>query len=41
MRQVYDVAHNIAKLETHGQRRLLVHRKGVTRAFGPNHPEFA
>ncbi len=39
MRMVYDVAHNTAKLERHvvdGQpRRLLVHRKGSTRAFGP------
>mgnify|MGYP001615742992 CR=1 FL=1 len=39
MHQVYDVAHNIAKLETHvvdgKKRRLLVHRKGSTRAFGP------
>jgi tRNA-splicing ligase RtcB len=32
-RQVYDVAHNVAKLETHGGRTLLVHRKGATRAF--------
>ncbi|MFW6146214.1 MAG: RtcB family protein [Planctomycetota bacterium] len=43
MRQIYDVAHNVAKVETHtvgGQRRrLCVHRKGATRAFGPNHPE--
>ena len=43
MRQVYDVAHNMAKLETHvvdGQpRRLCVHRKGATRAFGPGRPE--
>lgn len=39
LRQVYDVAHNTAKIETHvvdGQKRqLLVHRKGATRAFGP------
>ncbi len=39
LHQVYDVAHNTAKLEEHsvdGQmRRLLVHRKGATRAFGP------
>lgn len=39
MRQVYDVAHNTAKLERHvfgGEtRELLVHRKGATRAFGP------
>ncbi|WP_246496327.1 RtcB family protein [Miltoncostaea marina] len=35
VRQVYDVAHNIAKPEEHGGRRVLVHRKGATRAFGP------
>lgn len=39
LHQIYDVAHNIAKIETHifdGTRReLLVHRKGSTRAFGP------
>jgi len=43
MRQIYDVAHNIAKFETHrvdGQERpVLVHRKGATRAFGPGEPE--
>jgi tRNA-splicing ligase RtcB len=43
MQVVYDVAHNIAKIEEHeveGQRmRLLVHRKGATRAFPPGHPE--
>ncbi len=43
LRQVYDVAHNIAKLETHtvdGEPRLVcVHRKGATRAFPPGHPE--
>jgi tRNA-splicing ligase RtcB len=32
-RQVYDVAHNVAKLERHGGREVLVHRKGATRAF--------
>ncbi|MGZ6563308.1 MAG: RtcB family protein [Solirubrobacteraceae bacterium] len=32
-RQVYDVAHNVAKLESHGGRELCVHRKGATRAF--------
>ncbi|MGZ4625780.1 MAG: RtcB family protein [Kineosporiaceae bacterium] len=32
-RQVYDVAHNIAKTERHHGRDLLVHRKGATRAF--------
>ncbi|MGW7528625.1 RtcB family protein [Streptomyces sp. NPDC054783] len=40
---VYDVSHNLAKIETHpvdGQRRrLCVHRKGATRAFPPGHPE--
>jgi tRNA-splicing ligase RtcB len=40
---VYDVAHNIAKLEEHelgGEKlQLVVHRKGATRAFGPGHPE--
>ncbi len=42
MRLVYDVAHNIAKIETHRvkgeERALCVHRKGATRAFGPGHP---
>jgi tRNA-splicing ligase RtcB len=37
--QVYDVAHNVAKLEEHGGRRVCVHRKGATRAFPPGHPE--
>ncbi len=40
---VYDVCHNIAKLETHEidgkKKRLCVHRKGATRAFPPGHPE--
>jgi tRNA-splicing ligase RtcB len=36
---VYDVAHNIAKLEEYGGRRLCVHRKGATRAFGPGSAE--
>lgn len=40
LRVVYDVAHNIAKLEEYtidGQKkRLIVHRKGATRSFGPN-----
>jgi len=39
---VWDVAHNIAKFEDHMvggvSRRLCVHRKGATRAFGPGHP---
>lgn len=33
---VYDVAHNMAKLETHEGEPLWVHRKGATRAFGHN-----
>ena len=41
-RQVYDVAHNIAKFEEHdveGEKKVLcVHRKGATRAFPPGHP---
>lgn len=40
MNLVYDVAHNIAKLEKHlvdgKMKELLVHRKGATRAFGPS-----
>jgi tRNA-splicing ligase RtcB len=32
-RQVYDVAHNVAKVERYRGRELLVHRKGATRAF--------
>src|SRR5262245_8397030 len=39
---VYDVCHNIAKLEEHTidgrAQRVCVHRKGATRAFGPGHP---
>jgi tRNA-splicing ligase RtcB (3'-phosphate/5'-hydroxy nucleic acid ligase) len=37
--QVYDVAHNVAKLERHGGRELCVHRKGATRAFPAGSPE--
>ena len=40
---LYDVSHNTCKLEEHvvngKQTRLFVHRKGATRAFGPNHPD--
>jgi tRNA-splicing ligase RtcB len=43
MKLVYDVCHNIAKLEEHqvdGQRKkVFVHRKGATRAFGPDHSD--
>jgi tRNA-splicing ligase RtcB len=38
-RTVYDVAHNVAKLEEHGGRTVCVHRKGATRAFPPGHDE--
>jgi tRNA-splicing ligase RtcB len=38
-RQVYDVAHNVAKRETHGGRDVLVHRKGATRAFPAGSPD--
>ena len=42
MRQVYDVAHNMAKMEEHPVdkkiKKLCVHRKGATRAFGPDNP---
>ena len=38
-RQVYDVAHNVAKVEQHAQGSVCVHRKGATRAFPPGHPE--
>ncbi len=42
-RLIYDVAHNIVKIEDHivdgVSRRLAVHRKGATRAFPPHHPE--
>jgi tRNA-splicing ligase RtcB len=36
---VYDVAHNIAKVERYPDGEWLVHRKGATRAFGPGSPE--
>jgi len=40
---VYDVCHNITKIETHTvngkKKKLCVHRKGATRAFPPNHPD--
>jgi tRNA-splicing ligase RtcB len=43
LRVIYDVAHNIAKFEEHdveGKRmKVCVHRKGATRAFGPDRPE--
>ena len=40
---IYDVSHNTCKVEEHvingRSKRLYVHRKGATRAFGPGHPE--
>lgn len=43
MRLIYDVAHNIAKVEEHNvngkKMKLVVHRKGATRAFPPGHAE--
>jgi tRNA-splicing ligase RtcB (3'-phosphate/5'-hydroxy nucleic acid ligase) len=39
MELVYDVAHNIAKVERYPEGDLVVHRKGATRAFGPGSPE--
>lgn len=40
---IYDVCHNIAKMEEHvidgRKRRVCVHRKGATRAFAPGHPQ--
>ncbi len=43
MRQVYDVCHNVAKIETHSiagkTREVCVHRKGATRSFGPGRRE--
>ncbi len=42
---IYDVCHNIAKYEEHEidgkMKRVCVHRKGATRAFGPHHPALA
>jgi tRNA-splicing ligase RtcB len=42
MSLIYDVAHNIAKIEKHKlggeEKTLCIHRKGATRAFGPGHP---
>lgn len=43
MKMVYDVAHNIAKIENHSidgvKKKVWVHRKGATRAFPPGHAE--
>jgi tRNA-splicing ligase RtcB len=43
LKLVYDVTHNIAKVETHkidgGEKKVWVHRKGATRAFPAGHPD--
>lgn len=43
MRQIYDVCHNIAKIEEYTingkKEKLCVHRKGATRAFPAGHPD--
>jgi tRNA-splicing ligase RtcB len=43
LHQVYDIAHNMGKIETHVidgmEVKVCVHRKGATRAFGPGSPE--
>ncbi|HME18106.1 MAG TPA: RtcB family protein, partial [Nitrososphaerales archaeon] len=43
MHMVYDVCHNVAKVERHSydgaSAELLVHRKGATRSFGPGHSD--
>jgi tRNA-splicing ligase RtcB (3'-phosphate/5'-hydroxy nucleic acid ligase) len=45
VRLIYDVCHNIAKFEVHEvngkKKKLCVHRKGATRAFGPHTPELS
>jgi tRNA-splicing ligase RtcB (3'-phosphate/5'-hydroxy nucleic acid ligase) len=43
LQQVYDIAHNMGKIETHNidgkEMKVCVHRKGATRAFGPGSPD--
>ncbi|MBU1974325.1 MAG: RtcB family protein, partial [Nanoarchaeota archaeon] len=45
MKTVYDVAHNICKVEEHEingeMKKVYLHRKGATRAFPPGHPELS
>jgi len=45
MNLIYDVAHNVAKIEEHKvdgkKKKLIIHRKGATRAFPPGHDELA
>ena len=43
LRLLYDVSHNTCKVEEHEvagkKRKLFIHRKGATRAYGPGHPD--
>ncbi len=39
LKVVYDVAHNIAKVEQYDNQKMIIHRKGATRAFPPGHSE--
>ena len=39
LKLIYDVAHNIAKVEEHNGEKVCVHRKGATRSFGPGRKE--
>src|SRR5215211_3880941 len=39
LKVLYDLAHNNAKFEEHAGKKVLVHRKGATRAFGPGEEE--
>jgi tRNA-splicing ligase RtcB len=45
MEIIYDVTHNTAKVEEHhlngNRRKVVIHRKGATRSFGPNHSELS
>jgi tRNA-splicing ligase RtcB (3'-phosphate/5'-hydroxy nucleic acid ligase) len=42
---LYDVSHNTCKVEEHAingeRKRLFIHRKGATRAYGPGHPDLS
>ena len=39
MELIYDVSHNTAKVEVYNGKKLIIHRKGATRSFGPGNPE--
>jgi tRNA-splicing ligase RtcB len=40
LKLLYDVCHNIGKVEYHNSRKLIVHRKGATRSFPPGRKEY-